>query len=249
MSRIFRRKPLLPHEHGHSGLKRCLTATDLTLLGIGAMTFLLWVKGKGKFQSLLLIVSTAVILLPFMPDTWWDRMGTIGTYKEDESAMGRFDAWGMAWELAKDKFPFGGGFMVSTSYFFDVYAPSALQNRAAHSIYFQILGEHGWAGLMLFMSIGLTAWFRAGRLIKNLKNQPEMQWAADLARMCQVSLIGFAAGGAFLSLAYFDMPYNVVAMIVLTYTIALKPQAAARLNLSPLALQASPGQTPSRGDR
>jgi putative inorganic carbon (HCO3(-)) transporter len=219
------------------------------LLGIGAMTFLLWVKGKGKFQSLLLIVSTAVILLPFMPDTWWDRMGTIGTYKEDESAMGRFDAWGMAWELAKDKFPFGGGFMVSTSYFFDVYAPSALQNRAAHSIYFQILGEHGWAGLMLFMSIGLTAWFRAGRLIKNLKNQPEMQWAADLARMCQVSLIGFAAGGAFLSLAYFDMPYNVVAMIVLTYTIALKPQAAARLNLSPLALQASPGQTPSRGDR
>jgi hypothetical protein len=102
---------------------------------------------------------------------------------------------------------------------------------------------------MLFMSIGLTAWLRAGQLIRKLKDQPEKQWAADLARMCQVSLIGFAAGGAFLSLAYFDMPYNVVAMITLAYTIALKPQAAAKTNLAPLPLRAAPGQSPSRGER
>jgi probable O-glycosylation ligase (exosortase A-associated) len=176
-------------------------------------------------------------------------MGTMGTYKEDESAMGRFDAWGMAWQLAKDKFPFGGGFMVSTRQFFDIYAPMAQQNRAAHSIYFQILGEHGWAGLMLFMSVGLTAWFRAGQLIRTLRDQPEKQWAADLARMCQVSLVGFAAGGAFLSLAYFDMPYNVVAMIMLTHTIAFKPQGAAKLNRAPSPLHAAPGQSPSRGER
>jgi probable O-glycosylation ligase (exosortase A-associated) len=219
------------------------------LLGIGAMTLFLWAKGKGKFKALVLIVAAAFMLLPFMPDTWWDRMGTMGTYKEDESAMGRFDAWGMAWELAKDKFPFGGGFMVWTRDFFAIYAPMAQQNRAAHSIYFQILGEHGWAGLMLFISIGLTAWFRAGQLIRKLKDQPENQWAADLARMCQVSLVGFAAGGAFLSLAYFDMPYNVVAMIVLAYSIALNPQAATKLSLEQLASHAARGQTPSRGER
>jgi putative inorganic carbon (HCO3(-)) transporter len=196
------------------------------LLGIGAMTFFLWTKGKGKFKSLILILATVFLLLPFMPETWWDRMATIGTYQEDESAMGRFDAWGMAWQLAKDRFPFGGGFMVWTRDVFALYAPTAQQNRAAHSIYFQILGEHGWAGLTLFLGIGLSAWFRAGQLIKKLKDQPEKQWAADLVRMCQVSLIGFAAGGAFLSLAYFDMPYNCVAMIVLAYAIALKPQLA-----------------------
>jgi len=174
-------------------------------------------------------------LLPFMPDTWWDRMATIGTYKEDESAMGRFDAWGMAWELAKDRFPFGGGFMVSTRDMFAIYAADAQQNRAAHSIYFQVLGEHGWAGLTLFLGVGLAAWLRAGRLIKELKDQPELQWAADLARMCQVSLIGFGAGGAFLSLAYFDLPYNCVAMIALAYVIAMKQQAAAKLNPAPMA--------------
>ena len=217
------------------------------LLGIGAMTFFLWTKGKGKFKSLILIVATVFLLLPFMPDTWWDRMATIGTYQEDESAMGRFDAWGMAWQLAKDRFPFGGGFMVSTRDVFAIYAPTAQQNRAAHSIYFQILGEHGWAGLTLFLAIGLTAWFRAGQLIKKLKGQPDQQWAADLVRMCQVSLIGFAAGGAFLSLAYFDMPYNCVAMIALAYAIALKPQMAAHSKTVPGLSESIKGQGPAPG--
>ena len=217
------------------------------LLGIGAMTFFLWTKGKGKFKSLILIVATVFLLLPFMPDTWWDRMATIGTYQEDESAMGRFDAWGMAWQLAKDRFPFGGGFMVSTRDVFAIYAPTAQQNRAAHSIYFQILGEHGWAGLTLFLAIGLTAWFRAGQLIKKLKGQPDQQWAADLVRMCQVSLIGFAAGGAFLSLAYFDMPYNCVAMIALAYAIALKPQMAALSKTVPGLSESIKGQGPAPG--
>ena len=32
--------------------------------------------------------------------------------------------------------------------------------------------------------------------------------------MAQVSLAGFAVGGAFLSLAYFDYPYNLMALVV-----------------------------------
>ena len=32
--------------------------------------------------------------------------------------------------------------------------------------------------------------------------------------MCQVSLIGFAVGGTFLSLAYFDLPYNILVVLV-----------------------------------
>ena len=33
--------------------------------------------------------------------------------------------------------------------------------------------------------------------------------------MVQVSLVGFAVGGAFLSLAYFDLPYNILLLVVL----------------------------------
>jgi len=33
--------------------------------------------------------------------------------------------------------------------------------------------------------------------------------------MIQVSLIGYAAGGAFLGMAYFDLPYHLVIILVL----------------------------------
>lgn len=32
--------------------------------------------------------------------------------------------------------------------------------------------------------------------------------------MVQVSLVGYAVGGAFLSLSYFDLPYNMMVMVV-----------------------------------
>ena len=34
--------------------------------------------------------------------------------------------------------------------------------------------------------------------------------------MIQVSLVGFFVGGAFLSLAYYDVPYNLLVAVVLT---------------------------------
>jgi hypothetical protein len=34
--------------------------------------------------------------------------------------------------------------------------------------------------------------------------------------MCQVALIGYVVGGAFLGLAYFDLPYVIMALIVVT---------------------------------
>lgn len=40
-------------------------------------------------------------------------------------------------------------------------------------------------------------------------------WVPLLMRMVQVSLVGFAAGGAFLSLVYFDLPYYIVGYVVL----------------------------------
>ena len=38
---------------------------------------------------------------------------------------------------------------------------------------------------------------------------------ADLARMLQVSVIGYATSGAFLGLAYFDLYYHLIAFVVL----------------------------------
>ncbi|MDX1251040.1 MAG: putative O-glycosylation ligase, exosortase A system-associated [Gammaproteobacteria bacterium] len=183
------------------------------LLGAAAMASVMFFKSRQKILVLILLVFAVPFALSFMPQSWYDRMGTIKTYDEDESAQGRFRAWGFAFNTALQNPVTGGGFEVFAG------------QTDAHSIYFEILGEHGFVGLALFLLLGLFAWRAASWVIKNAKNIPDAKGLSDLAAMLQVSLIGYAVGGAFLGLAYFDLYYHLFAMIVLCKLILLKQQA------------------------
>lgn len=183
-------------------------------LAIMAMSFFLWMKSRNKLPLALVVLVALPLMFLFMPDSWTDRMNTIKTYEEDGSAMGRINAWQMATRLAIDLFPFGGGFTVAGPAVFAKYAPDPSIPLTAHSIYFQALGEHGFLGLAIFLGIYLLTWRRASSLIRRSRDVPELQWARDLAAMCQVGLIGYATGGAFLSLVYFDLPYYLVLIVV-----------------------------------
>ncbi len=184
------------------------------LLGIAAMVLVMWLRTEKKVSSGILIVMVALALLPFMPQEWWDRMATIKTYEQDESAGGRINAWWMAFNIAKSNF-FGLGFMVPGPASCALYSPNPLDCRAAHSIYFMVLGEHGFVGLFLFLLMWFFVWRSAGRLRKQGQNLPQTQWLSHLGAMCQVSLAGYAVGGAFLSLSYYDLPYNILILVVL----------------------------------
>ena len=101
-----------------------------------------------------------------MPDAWLNRMNTIETYQSDGSAQGRLAAWSAAWNMAFD-YPAGVGFNQVRQHLFDRYSHNAAAGaRAAHSIYFQVLGNHGFIGLGLFMSIWLITLAHAGQLRK-----------------------------------------------------------------------------------
>lgn len=212
---------------GHGWARHGLTATMVmcaasalgsqsrgALLAISAMAFYFWWHGKSKLGVGIALMLVAVPLVLFMPDTWSDRMSTIGTYQEDASAMGRINAWWSAWNSAFH-YPFGVGFNSARPELFALYAPEPIA-RAAHSIYFQVLGNHGFVGLFIFLGIFISTWRSAGWLRNQKITAPDTQWCNDLGTFCQVSLAGYAVGGAFLSLSYFDLPYNVMVMVVLT---------------------------------
>lgn len=183
-------------------------------LAIVTMSFFMWLKSRNKLPLALVVLVALPLIFAFMPDSWTDRMETIKTYDQDSSAMGRINAWQMAWRLAIDLFPFGGGFTVAGPAVFAKYAPDPSVPLTAHSIYFQAMGEHGFFGLAIFVGIFATTWRLASATIRNAKDLPELQWARDLSAMCQVGLIGYATGGAFLSLVYFDLPYYLVLIVV-----------------------------------
>ena len=184
------------------------------VLAIVAMAIVLWWRSDKKIIAAGLIVLAGFTLVSFMPEQWWTRIETIGTYEEDSSAGGRINAWLMAWNLAKDNF-FGGGFMVYKPDLFALYAPDPLDVHAAHSIYFMVLGEHGFVGLFLFLLLWFFVWRTADRLRTQGQKLPQTKWLSHLGAMCQVSLAGYAVGGAFLSLSYYDLPYNILILVVL----------------------------------
>lgn len=187
------------------------------LLALAAMGGFLWLKSQHKFRLAVLLILAIPLMLAYMPEQWTERMDTIEHYEQDRSVAGRFHAWNMAFNLAKDRPFVGGGFEVTTREIYDRYAASASDlPRAAHSIYFQALGEHGFVGLGLFLLLGFLTWRTGVWIIRNTRGLNEYQWAFSLASMIQVSLIGFAVGGAFLSLLYFDVVYYLMAAMVAT---------------------------------
>jgi len=184
------------------------------LVAMVAMGLFLWLKSRNKFITAIYMAVSIGIIASVMPQEWYDRMNTINTYQEDQSAQGRINAWHTAFNLAKDRIT-GGGYELWNAQVFRQYAPDPFNVRDVHSIYFEIMGEQGFIGFGLFMLLGIFAWLRASHVIRQCKNDIDKKWAADLAAMVQVSLIGYAAGGAFLGLGYFDLPYHLMIILIL----------------------------------
>jgi probable O-glycosylation ligase (exosortase A-associated) len=197
------------------------------LLGILAMGAMLWWRSRSKLRLALVFFLAVAVAIPMLPDSWFERMETIQTYQEDESAMGRINAWEMAVNIANDRV-LGAGFPTANNTVFGRYSPRSGPEwiLVAHSIYFQILGEHGYIGLGLYLAFWISTYWMAGRLVRLGRQRDDLAWAATLGNMCKVSMVGFAAGAAFLSLAYWDMPFYIMVMVVVTYNHARAQLAA-----------------------
>jgi probable O-glycosylation ligase (exosortase A-associated) len=184
------------------------------LVAMLAMGLFLWLKSRNKIVTGFYMAIAVYIMAAVMPQAWYDRMSTINTYQTDQSALGRINAWHTAFNVAKERIT-GGGFEMFLPPTFHQYAPEPGNVHDVHSIYFEIMGEQGFFGFALFMTLGLLAWLRAQQIIRRCRKDPDKKWAADLAAMIQASLIGYAAGGAFLGMAYFDLPYHLMIILVL----------------------------------
>ncbi len=173
------------------------------LVGLSAMGLMLILKSRKKFVFMLVLAIAVPVALSLMPESWHARMDSIKNYEEDRSMQGRFGAWNFAWETALDRPLTGGGFEAFAG------------QTDAHSIYFEVLGEHGFVGLALFLLLGLLVWRSGTWIIKRARNIEDCKWMMDLAAMLQVSIVGYAVAGAALGLAYFDLVYHFIAIMVL----------------------------------
>ncbi len=209
------------------------------LLALVSMAVVLGWKGKHFVRTTLVLMLVGVVAVTFMPESWTARMDTIGSYKDDTSALSRIWTWKTLWAAALDRPFVGAGFRADNALVFMKYAPLDGYEMfrghvyVAHSIYLQSLGEHGFIGFGLYVGLGLWTWFAAGRLARNTRDDPEFSdWVPMLMRMTQTSLAGFAVGGAFLAMMLVDLPFYIPGVVVLVHATVTERRRRARATLS-----------------
>jgi len=184
-------------------------------LGLAVIGLMMFMKAKHKLLPLLMGLAFVATLPYIVPQEWFDRMHTIETYEEDKSATNRIKAWGKSIDIANQRITGGGYEFIRITNGVD-----------CHSIYFEILSEHGWTGLVMFLGLGAMTFFKCGRIRKLTHKRADMVRAYNLASMLQVSLAGYATSGAFLGLAYFDFFYVLVVVTVVLYAVVRAELAA-----------------------
>lgn len=217
-------------------------------LSVVAMWF--FITTRHKLKAAFAIVFVFGLFLSFAPDNWIDRLETIKSADEDSSFMGRVVAWKISSAIALANPVYGGGLhSVQVQYIWDMYksAPSLLDGlgipvpefsaKAAHSIYFELMGDQGFVGLAIFLSIlfrGIWCRFQVKRMVGLLGSQ--YQWARDMADMLMLSIVAYMVGGAAVSIGYLEAIYMIVMLSELL-----------RLNVSRAFVQNQPRQGGLRG--
>lgn len=184
------------------------------LISLSAMAVFLWWRSRYKIPTLIIAAVTVFFVIDALPDRYVNRVSTIATADQDASFQGRVDAWEVALQTAMDR-PLGTGF-AGPEQPSNWYKYMTREPKAAHSIYFMVLGEHGFIGLIIYLSILAVAWFSLSNVIKMCKKiEKDDFWGIQLATALKCSILTFAVGGAALSVSYYDGFLLLVAVSVL----------------------------------
>jgi probable O-glycosylation ligase (exosortase A-associated) len=200
-------------------------------LGLLVVLMMFAARSRWKWAVIPAGVLAAFVVVSFLPMRWFDRMNTIAAYTEDGSAMSRLHAWQIGWALAIDNPIVGGGYQVFPNRDIWIkYLPDMTWTKpqSAHSIYFQVLGEHGFVGFGLFIGVLVSTLLSLNAIRRRARRLPDGDWFRNYAYMVQTSILAFMAAGAFYNLAYFDLIYFLVAV-----TIIMKQLLADRLAAAP----------------
>jgi probable O-glycosylation ligase (exosortase A-associated) len=174
------------------------------------MGLMLW-RAKGRLLLVPAVLLGVVVAFLFAPQAWRDRMDP--QQKADASVDSRLNAWAFSRNLAND-FPItGGGFATFTPELYARYAPEHWEIVGPHSIYFEVLAEHGYPGLALYLTFMAVCLLGAQRLMRSAKWHGDGE-AALYINMFRFSLLAFLVSGSFLQRAYFDYTFCIIACMV-----------------------------------
>jgi putative inorganic carbon (HCO3(-)) transporter len=200
-------------------------------IAIGVLCALSMIKSKKKHWWIVGFAVAGIVYmnLDLSQTRWGARMSTVGTYNKDGSALGRIKVWEWTAGFVATH-PAGGGFDafllnriagVSDDGTVMYYPEGQFRGKAFHSIYFEVLGEQGIPGVVMYFSMILISLLKLRKLKKRWSKDPELGWLAELADALTSAILVFMTGGAFVGIAYQPFIFYMISL-----TIALEHHVA-----------------------
>jgi putative inorganic carbon (HCO3(-)) transporter len=183
-----------------------------------SLLFVFTAKHKLKAGVALVAISLATASLLFT-NTWYERMGTISNFSEDQSAGNRIKVWTWIIEYANQN-PMGGGFRVTERSVITLNEnPLTGESEtrvgvSAHSMYMEVLAEQGYVGLALYLIVLLPAVFGLLRAAQGRYRYCLSSSHASLCKGMFLGWVGVLSGGAFIGIAYFSVLYYMLAISI-----------------------------------
>lgn len=159
-----------------------------------------------------------VASIPFLPESYLERMRTITEHQGDESASTRVQVWKWTLDYVEKK-PGGGGFSAYLSNSFTYWTAKRVgeppnvrieydqvtdKGRAYHSSYFEMLGEQGWFGLGIWLWLQLLGLWQMERIRRLFARREEgtAGWQHGMATALQQAQVVYLVGSLFVGIAY-----------------------------------------------
>ncbi len=208
-------------------------------IGLVVLGCMMFQGSKRKWQAALILVAAAIVLVAVAGHAYFTRVDTIADASTDDSFGIRLLSWKINLLIALDHPLLGGGLNASAVWTYwsmyaaqasDLFFPTPIIWRSfvAHSIYFEVLGDTGFTGLVLFLSILATVFVKMLRVQRMARGDPSLAWAGDLARALQVSFVVYCVSGAALSFVYNELVFVMLALVSRTHQTAKELTAEAR---------------------
>jgi len=204
-----------------------ITSSRGGMLGLGVISLGIWYKTKRKFLFLFPMAICVFMFLNLLSVEQKDRIENIGKEK-DESAMDRINLWRDGIRIIQDYPITGVGIDNFRPVSFKLYNND--KKLAPHNIYIQAASELGLPGLIIFLSILITVFQNHKNIRKQLeKNHMENSIYYQLSHAFDLSVIGFAVNGFFITVLYYPFLWIILTLSVAMMSIVNKDMAKLKI--------------------
>jgi len=208
-------------------------------LGLSTVLVVLIWRSPWRLRFATAVILVSLVAVPLAPQALKDRIASI---KEQESAetrdgsvAGRIQAWTTSWRIATQHPIAGEGFRAlwNEDIWNEYFGYNYFVVRDVHSLYFEVMSEHGLVGFGLYLAIMASALVTLGSVRRKWKGHPEHGYLSHYAEMNQLAIYPFLVAGAFLSFAYFDLYFLLVGTSTILKVLSVRAAATVAETATP----------------